>query len=82
VKHALGIGKKLLRAPDHAASGLEIAVGHVKQAMAFDDEFAGMLDLLVERDSRCLNLGRRHDPAPVSALARQSPTQMLANRSP
>jgi hypothetical protein len=38
----------LLRAPDHASSGLEIAVGDVKQAMPLDDEFTGLFHLFVE----------------------------------
>jgi len=74
----------LLRAPDYTASGLEIAVGDVKQAVALDDKLAGMFDLLVERDNRCVSFGRRHDAAPKMVLvvfARQSPTPMLAKRS-
>jgi hypothetical protein len=38
----------LLGAPDDVASGLEIAVGDIKQALSLDDEFTGVLQLLLE----------------------------------
>ena len=37
----------------------------VDSRKAFDDEFTGMLDLLVERDSLCRCFGRRHVRLPV-----------------
>jgi len=78
-----------LGAPHHVSSGLEIAIGDMKQAMPFDHEFAGMFQLLIKRGNRARRFGRRHDPAPVSALINsalvrlslQSPTPMLADRS-
>jgi hypothetical protein len=69
---AFGIREQFLGAPHHASSGLEIAIGDMKQAMPFDHEFAGMLQLLVERGNRARCFGRRHDPAPVSALVKSA----------
>jgi hypothetical protein len=53
-----------LCAPDQNAPGLEIAIGDMKKAMAFVDEFAGVFQFFAERDDRHRCFRRGHDPTP------------------
>jgi hypothetical protein len=72
LKDAFAAGQEFLCTPDQQTAGLEIAIGNMKKAMAFIDEFTGVFQFFAERDDRHRCFRRGHDPAPTRARPRIS----------